>query len=259
MSDSKEDQNTGVALSDGPVRNPDIAIIRKGLENRRYLRQLLSHTLSRKNLMALTGFFLCFFLVIHLFGNLQLLLPADAARWQFNFYSKLLSENLFIALISYFLFASILAHAVYALLITIQNRGSNGKRYAYDRRGGSSKWYSRKMGLLGTIILFFLIIHLRDFWYQLQFGHIPRDKDGQKDLYTLVVTVYQNGWYVLIYVLCMVALGYHLLHGFFSAARTLGFYNARYVHWVRVVGWVYSIGISAGFALIPVYIHFKRS
>ena len=257
MSDSKEDPKAALALSDGPVRNPDIAKIRTEQE-RGYLRPWLSHTVSRKNLMALTGLFLCFFLVIHLFGNLQLLLPAEAARWQFNFYSKLLSENLFIALISYLLFASILAHAVYALLITIQNRRANGRLYEYDRRSVSSQWYSRRMGLLGTILLVFLVIHLRDFWYQLQFGHVPLDKDGQKDLYTFVVSVYQNGWYVLIYVLCMVALGYHLLHGFFSAARTLGFYNARYVHWVRVVGWVYSVGISAGFALIPVYIHFTR-
>jgi succinate dehydrogenase / fumarate reductase cytochrome b subunit len=258
MSESKEAPKTGVALSDGPVRNPDISLIQKERERRTSTRRWLRHTLSRKNLMALTGLFLCFFLVIHLFGNLQLLLPPEVARWQFNFYSKLLSENLFIELISYLLFSSILAHAIYALLITIQNRRSNGKRYEYDRRGVSSKWYSRNMGLLGTILLLFLVIHLRDFWYQLQFGHVPLDKDGQKDLYTLVVTVYQNGWYVLIYVLSMAALGYHLLHGFFSAARTLGFYNARYVQWVRIVGWVYSVGISAGFAFIPLYIHFAR-
>jgi succinate dehydrogenase / fumarate reductase cytochrome b subunit len=259
MSDNKEDLKPGVVLSDGPVRNPDLSLIQKERERRTYIGRWLTHTLSRKNLMALTGLFLCFFLVIHLFGNLQVLLPAEVARWQFNFYSKLLSENLFIQLISYILFISILAHAIYALLITIQNRRSNGKRYEYDRRGVTSKWYSRNMGLLGTIILLFLVIHLRDFWYRLQFGHVPLDKDGQKDLYTLVVTVYQNGWYVLIYVLCMGALGYHLLHGFFSAARTLGFYNARYVQWVKIVGWIYSVGISAGFALIPVYIHFVKS
>jgi succinate dehydrogenase / fumarate reductase cytochrome b subunit len=188
MRDSKEDPGA-VALSDGPVHSPDSAKIGKEREHRSDIRQLLSHTLSRENLMALTGFFLCFFLVIHLFGNLQLLLPAEVARWQFNFYSKLLSENIFIELISYVLFASILVHPVYALLIT--------NRYQCDRRSVSSKWYSRRMGLLGTIILFFLIIHLRDFWYQLQFGHVPRDKDGQKDLCTLVVSVYQNGWYVL--------------------------------------------------------------
>ena len=115
--------------------------------------------------MALTGLFLCLFLVIHLFGNLQLLLPEKVAHWQFNFYSKLLSENIFIEIIAYVLFASI----------------------------------------------------------------------------------------------CMVALGYHLLHGFFSAARTLGVYHPRYVIVVKVVGWLYSIGISAGFALVPLFVHFARS
>jgi succinate dehydrogenase / fumarate reductase cytochrome b subunit len=258
MNGSGQEPKRTVALSDGPVGNPDVVVIRQQHENRRYWQHLLRHTLSRKNLMALTGLFLCFFLVIHLFGNLQLLLPPESAHWQFNFYSKLLSENIFIQLISYFLFATILAHAVYALLITWQNKRANGQSYAYDRRGVASKWYSRKMGLLGTILLVFLVIHLRDFWYQLQFGHVPLDKDGQKDLYTLVVSVYHNGWYVLIYVLSMGALGYHLLHGFFSAARTLGFYNARYVSWVKVAGWIYSLGISAGFALIPLYIHFAR-
>jgi succinate dehydrogenase / fumarate reductase cytochrome b subunit len=258
MSDDDQDPGTGISLSDGPVRNPDVEKTRKEREPRGPIQRLLSHTLTKKNLMALTGLFLCFFLVIHLFGNLQLLLPAETSRWQFNFYSKLLSESLFIKLISYALFASILAHVVYALIITVQNRRSNGQRYEYDRRGASSKWYSRSMGLLGTILLVFLIIHLRDFWYEVQFGHIPLDKDGQEDLYTLVIRVYQNGWYVAIYVASMVALGYHLLHGSFSAARTLGFYNARYVRWVRVIGWIYSVGISVGFAIIPVYIHFTR-
>jgi succinate dehydrogenase / fumarate reductase cytochrome b subunit len=258
MSNSNEEPETGLALSDGPVHNADVALIRKEPEDRRNRQWWLPHTLSRKNLMALTGLFLCLFLVIHLFGNLQLLLPPEVARWQFNFYSKLLSENIFIELVSYVLFASILAHAIYALVITIQNRRANGKRYEYDRRSVSSKWDSRSMGLLGTIILVFLIIHLRDFWYQIQFGHVPLDKDGQKDLYNLVVTVYRDPWYVLVYVLSMAALGYHLRHGFFSAARTLGLYNSRYVNWIRLAGWVYSVGISAGFALVPIYIHFAR-
>jgi succinate dehydrogenase / fumarate reductase, cytochrome b subunit len=258
MSNSNHDPETGISVVDGPVENPDIPSTPPGEVKLKRVKRWLSGTLSQKNLMALTGLFLCFFLVIHLAGNLQLLLPTKVAQWQFNFYSKLLSENIFIHFISYILFATIIAHAIYALVVTINNRRANGKRYEYDRRGASSKWYSRKMGLLGTVILFFLIIHLRDFWYEVQFGHLPLDKDGQEDLYTLVVTVYRNGWYVLIYVLCMVALGYHLLHGFFSAARTLGVCHPRYVSWIRIGGWIYSVGISAGFALVPVYVHFAR-
>jgi succinate dehydrogenase / fumarate reductase, cytochrome b subunit len=256
MSNSDNDPQVGISLVDGPVENTDISSMSKEEVKLSRAKRWLSSTLSQKNLMALTGLFLCLFLIVHLLGNLQLLLPTKLAQWQFNFYSKLLSENIFIHIISYLLFATIIAHAVYALVITINNRRANGKRYEYDRRGVSSKWYSRKMGLLGTVILFFLIIHLRDFWYEVQFGHLPLDKDGQEDLYTLVVTVYRNGWYVLIYVLCMVALGYHLLHGFFSAARTLGVHYPRYVTWIRVIGWIYSVGISAGFALVPVYVHF---
>jgi succinate dehydrogenase / fumarate reductase cytochrome b subunit len=256
MSNSDRDPETGISLVDGPVENPDVPSTPQEEAKLRPVRRWWSGTLSQKNLMALTGLFLCFFLIIHLLGNLQLLLPAKVAQWQFNFYSKLLSENIFIHIISYILFAGIIAHAVYALVITINNRHANGKRYEYDRREVSSKWYSRKMGLLGTVILFFLIIHLRDFWYEVQFGHLPLDKDGQEDLYTLVVTVYRNGWYVLLYVFCMVALGYHLLHGFFSAARTLGVCHPRYVTWIRVIGWVYSVGIAAGFALVPAYVYF---
>ena len=258
MSNPDHDREAEVSLLDGPPHDVKIKPIEKKKEVPQRAKLGLRRTLSEKNLMALTGLFLCLFLAVHLLGNLQLLLPPEIAQWQFNFYSKLLSGNIFIELISYLLFASILAHAIYALVITIKNRRANGHRYDYDRRGVTSKWYSRKMGLLGTIILFFLIIHLRDFWYQLQFGHVPLDKDGQKDLYTLVVTVYHSGWYVLIYVLCMIALGYHLLHGFFSAARTLGVYDPRYVEWIKILGWIYSIGISAGFAFIPVYVHFAR-
>src|SRR5260370_657943 len=154
MSNSNHDPETGVSLVDGPVHDPDSGLLDKQRERPSHVRQGLSHTLAEKNLMAITGLFLCVFLVVHLLGNLQLMLTTQVAQWQFNFYSKLLSENIFIHVISYILFGSIAAHAIYALVITIKNRQSNGHRYEYDRRGVSSKWYSRKMGLLGTIILF---------------------------------------------------------------------------------------------------------
>jgi len=143
MNGDHQQSQTGVAPLDGPVQETAVPLRRKERAGLGHARQWFSGTLSRKNLMAPTGLFLCFFLVIHLFGNLQLLLPAEVAHWQFNFYSKLLSENIFIELISYALFASILAHAIYALFITIKNRRANGNRYQYDRRGVSSKWYSR--------------------------------------------------------------------------------------------------------------------
>ncbi|NLU94165.1 succinate dehydrogenase cytochrome b subunit [Chitinophaga sp. Ak27] len=217
--------------------------------------QWKQQTLSRKNWMAFTGLFLCLYLVIHLAGNLQLFLPAERAHRQFNLYSHILSGNLIIKAISYILFACIIGHVVYAIIITVANNRARKIRYHYDRRGAASKWYSRNMGLLGTIIFIFLVIHLRDFWYVYKFGRLPMDADGHKDLYLLVVSVYGELWYVILYVICMVALCYHLLHGFFSAARTLGLYHPRYTHAVRVFGWVFSIVICSGFAAIPLYVY----
>jgi succinate dehydrogenase / fumarate reductase cytochrome b subunit len=207
--------------------------------------------------MALTGLFLCFFLVIHLLGNLQLLLPSAEAKLQFNWYSHLLAGNMLIKIISWVLLAAIIAHAVYALIITRLNAQANGPKYVCDNRGVASKWNSRNMGLLGTVILLFLVIHFKDFWYQYDFKDLPLDSAGNKDMYTVVVTTFGQWWYVLIYEFAFIALGFHLLHGFFSAARTLGLYHAKYARWINILGWVYTAFITFGFMFIPLYIYFK--
>ncbi|TJY66754.1 succinate dehydrogenase cytochrome b subunit [Sphingobacterium alkalisoli] len=214
-------------------------------------------TLTSKLIMAATGLFLCLFLVIHLLGNLQLLLPESEAREQFNQYSRLLSQNILIKIISYVLYLSLIGHAVYALLITRKNNKANGTKYIYDKRSEVSSWSSRNMGILGTIILIFLIIHFKDYWYIYKFGSLPQDANGNKDLYSIVIRSFQQEWYIILYEICFIALGFHLLHGFFSAARTLGLYHPKYALLVRIFGWVYSILITAGFMLIPLYIYFN--
>jgi succinate dehydrogenase / fumarate reductase cytochrome b subunit len=221
------------------------------------MKTILSSTLSRKNLMALTGLFLCFFLVIHLLGNLQLLLPPARAEGSFNSYSHLLSGNIFIKLISYMLYFSLIAHAVDAMIITIKNKKAVS-RYTYDDRKQVSKWYSRNMGILGTILLIFLVVHFKDFWYPYKFGTVPKDKEGYKNLYVVVIYAFRSWWYVLLYVVAMLALGYHLLHGFKSAVRTLGLYHPRYAAYVQIFGVVYSYAITIGFSIIPVYVHLTQ-
>lgn len=207
--------------------------------------------------MALTGLFLCLFLVIHLLGNLPLFLPEEDAQRIFNSYAAALSQNLLIQIASYILYAAFILHSIYALIITIYDR-KRGAKYAYDQRGDVSKWYARSMGVLGTIILIFLVIHMKDFWYHYKFGAPEKDLWGNKDLYTIVVAAFSQWWYVLIYVISMIALGYHLLHGFYSAARTLGLYHPRYVLFVKRIGIVYSYAITIGFSAMPVYIYVKQ-
>lgn len=213
-------------------------------------------TLTRKIIIAITGLFLAFFLTIHFLGNMQLFLPTEQARIQFNWYSKFLSNNGLIKMVSYVLYFSILAHAFFALKVTLANKKSGGA-YRQDRRKRASKWYSRNMGVLGSIILIFLVIHFKNFWYVYKFGTVPLDADGQKDLYEIVVTTFQEWWYVVIYVLAMIALCYHLIHGIHSAIRTFGLYHPKYGKWVQYIGIAFSVLVCTGFALMPIYIYLR--
>jgi len=218
-------------------------------------KTLLRNSLARKNLMALTGLFLCVFLVIHLAGNLQLLLPAERAQLQYNHYSELLSHNILIKIVSYVLYASIILHAIYALIISLRSRAARGGQpYIYDRRAAVSTWYSRNMGILGALLLFFIIVHMANFWYPYKFGEVPLDAAGRKDLYRVVVLAYREWWYVAIYVVSMLILGFHLLHGFYSAFQTLGLYHSKYGRWMKWAGRVYTFVITLGFIIIPIWI-----
>ena len=207
--------------------------------------------------MALTGLFLCLFLAVHLAGNLQLLLPEDKAMIQFNLYSKILSGNYFIKAVSWLLFLSIALHSIYALIITIKNRKASGSAYAYDRRKVVSTWYSRNMGLLGSIILLFLIIHLKDFWYQYSYGALPLDEEGNKDLFSIVVSAYGRWWYVALNIIAFIALGYHLLHGFYSAFKTLGVYQSKLSKALYYLGVGFTLIITTGFIIIPLFVYFN--
>lgn len=205
--------------------------------------------------MALTGLFLCFFLIIHLLGNFQLLLPKEEAQLQYNLYSDFLSNNILVKVISYVLYASILVHTIDSIYLSIKAKKAKGSSYARDKRNRASKWYSRQMMLLGTIVFAFLVIHFKDFWFPYKFGSINSDANGNRDLYSLVVISFQELWYVILYAVAILALGFHLLHGFFSAFRTIGLYNPRYNRIIKMIGVIFSAAITLGYFVIPFYIY----
>lgn len=215
-------------------------------------------TLIKKIFMALTGLFLAFFLIIHLLGNLQLLLPEEVGHTQFNAYSHFLSGNILIKVVSYVLYASILYHIIDALLITIANWRASDKSYDSDNRGEVSGWISRNMGILGSLIFIFLVIHFKDYWYVYKFGAPPLDIDGNRDLYIIVVNSFSLLWYVILYEIALIALGLHLIHGVSSAFRTLGVYHPKYIKWIKYIGYAFSVSITIGFLIIPIFIYIKQ-
>ena len=216
-------------------------------------------SVARKSLMALTGLFLCVFLLVHVLGNSLLFLPADAARPQFNHYAHWLSGLPVIKIAAYGTYACIIAHAVLAVVLTRGNRNSAGVGYAHPDPGASSQWYTRWMGFLGTLLLVFLVVHLWDFWYPYKFGKVVElDADGHKDLYALVAAAFQQEWRVVLYVAAMIALALHLFQGFYSGWRSLGFHHNVYSQWLKIAGRVFAILIAIGFAAMPITMYLLR-
>lgn len=206
--------------------------------------------------MALTGLFLILFLVVHLAGNLQLL-HHDEGR-AFNIYARFMTSNPIVKVISYVNYAFILMHVIWAIILSSKNRAARGAK-GYAVSDNSSHWTSRNMGILGTFILVFLIIHLRGFWYEMHWGGIATanyDGEDYKNLYAVVKAAYSQWWYVAIYVFSMLMLAFHLYHGFGSAFQTLGLNHVKYNPVIRFVGVAFAIIVPALFALIPIVMYF---
>lgn len=119
------------------------------------------------------------------------------------------------------------------------------------------------MALLGILIFAFLCLHMGDFWYKMKFTDTLRTveyagyDEPVQDLYARVDVAYQQGVLVLIYLAGLIALAFHLWHGFESAFQTLGLTHKRYGFLFRWIGRGYSIVIPLAFAIIPVYMYFN--
>jgi len=134
---------------------------------------ILSSSIAKKWWMSLTGLFLCLFLVGHLLGNLQLLSTGDEGRLAFNEYAYFMTHNIFIKIMSYITYFSILFHAVDGILLTIQNKKARPVKYAYNKPGASAPLPSRYMAVLGSAILIFIVIHMANFWGVMHFDEMP--------------------------------------------------------------------------------------
>lgn len=127
---------------------------------------LLKSSLAKKYWMALTGLFLCTFLLGHLAGNLQLLQGGEEGRRAFNEYAAFMAHNPFIKLLSYVTYISILFHAIDGIMLAVQNKKARPNKYAYTRPNENSSPIARNMAVLGTMILIFIVTHMANFWYK---------------------------------------------------------------------------------------------
>lgn len=218
-------------------------------------------SVGKKLVMALTGISLILFLVVH--AGLNACIWANDNGEMFNKAAHFMGSTVVIRILEIGLFAFFILHIIQGYVLTAQNNKRKPVKYAVNYGNRGSKWYSRSMGLLGTLILLFLVLHIYHFWTPSRLGGIAgihelepvTYMDGREihNLYAEMLKVFQdNIIVVIIYVLGCFSLAWHLMHGFQSAFKTMGVHNKRYISLLKATGTGFSIIVPLVFALMPI-------
>lgn len=213
------------------------------------LVNILTSSIGRKVLMALTGLLLSAFLVVHLAGNLLVF----AGPEPFNEYSEAMLANPLIYVAEVGLLVLFLAHFVSGVLVYRQNLAARPVAYEKKQRAGFTSHKSiasTTMILSGLFLFVFVPLHL----YTFKFGayYLTSGEHQIRDLYRLVIEVFSKPGYVIFYVVAMAIVGFHLWHGVGSAFQSSGIY---YRKGLRTFGQIFAIAIAGGFLIIPVLIY----
>jgi succinate dehydrogenase / fumarate reductase, cytochrome b subunit len=217
--------------------------------------EIFTSSVGKKLVMAITGLFLITFLVIHV--GLNICVFANDNGEMFNLAAHFMGSHWLIRAMEWVLFGGFLVHIIQGFVLEFQNRSRRKQKYAIDLGNRGSKWYSRSMGLLGTLLLLFLIMHIAHFWVPSRITGLEEvPGENYHNLFAKMVDVFQNPIVVVLYVLGCISLAYHLMQGFQSAFRTLGVHNNRYIALLKGFGNGFAIIISILFASMPIAFYF---
>jgi succinate dehydrogenase / fumarate reductase, cytochrome b subunit len=218
--------------------------------------QLFTSSVGKKWVMALTGLFLIIFLIVH--AGINACIWANDGGKMFNKAAHFMGSTVLIRIAEIGLFLGIFLHIIQGYMLELSNRSKRKVGYKVNFGNKGSKWYSRSMALLGTILLLFFILHWWHFWVPARFvGHeelTEVEYNGVKmhNMYNLMQFTFQQAWVVVVYVLACISLCWHLIHGFLSAFRTVGVSNSKYITLIQKIGIGYSLIISLAFIMMPV-------
>jgi len=217
---------------------------------------IFTSSIGKKLMMSMAGIFLMIFLLVHLVINLLVIIFDDPMVY--NKAAHFMSSNILIKIFEIVLFGGILLHVIYALILQIQNWIARPQRYSKTNYSNTS-FFSKFMIHTALITLTFLVIHMADFYIKAKFGHAAEiDVDGvmYHDFASEIVDKFKMLPFVIFYIAAFIFLGFHLIHGFQSAFKTLGLDNRKYTPVIVALSNIYTVVIVGGFSIIPVLIYF---
>ncbi len=217
-------------------------------------KSFFTASIGKKFAMGLTGLFLISFLMVHAGVNSSIFVNDNGDT--FNSAAHFMSHNWVIRIMELGLFAGLFLHIIQGLLLWKQNQAARPVKYELSDANKNSKWYSRSMGLLGTLLLFFLIVHISKFFLETKISLYGGGNDDH-NLYESMKAEFSKWWIVVIYIAGVTSLFWHLLHGFSSAFQTMGINHKRYTPIIKTIGIGYTVIICLLFASMPLAFYFN--
>jgi succinate dehydrogenase / fumarate reductase cytochrome b subunit len=217
----------------------------------------MKSSIGRKILMALSGFFLLFFLLQHFAINMLSVISKDS----FNDVSYFMGTN---PLIQYVmqpvLLFGVIFHLIMGIYLELQNKKAKGQKNVSNNAGANSSWMSRNMIITGLTVMAFLVAHFADFWLpEIVDKFVDGNNQLNKDYHHHVVEMFKNPIRVGLYSVSFIMLLLHLLHGFQSAFQSVGFNHNKYTPIIKKLGNLYAVLIPLGFIFIAVYHHLAHA
>lgn len=212
---------------------------------------ILTSSIGRKILMAITGQLMVLFVVVHLLGNSSIFIGADGI----NAYAKHLHDLGPLVWVFRLVMLSLVGiHAIFGIQLTLENSAATPQSYAVKnfRKATIS---SNNMIWTGLLIAVFLVYHLLQFTGRVTPDIVQTvDAQGRFDVFNMVVTSFGNGGIAAIYVAAMVVLFLHLNHGIQSFFQTMGWNNDKSLPVISTLGKVVAVVFLVGYSSIPVVI-----
>lgn len=212
---------------------------------------LINSSIGRKVVMSVTGIALILFLTFHASMNAVALISARG----YNMICEFLGANWYAVVATVGLAALVALHFVYAIWLTLQNRKARGSNhYAVTSKPEKVEWASQNMLVLGIIVVLGMVLHLYNFWYNMMFAELTDTYNaiGATNGVGQIEATFAQPAYVVVYLVWLVALWFHLTHGFWSALQTLGWNGKTWFCRWKVISSIYATVIILMFAAVAV-------
>ncbi len=216
---------------------------------------LTNSSLGRKVVMSVTGLFLLLFVTFHVLMNAVALISPRG----YNLVCEFLGANWYALIATVILAAGFVFHIIYAFWLTLQNRKARGNdRYAVTTRPKSVEWASQNMLVLGIVVVAFLIVHLVQFWAKMQLVEVMHQVGCETDAAAVVyaadgmhhiANAFSQIWTLPVYVIGLIALWFHMTHGFWSAFQSIGVSNNKWIPRFKTLGNWWSTIVVALFII----------